>query len=162
MVFALILICFSNTASTGYSLRPLVTMLRQYYTGKEIVRTMPFKSEYPFDEYEDPIYAFAYLFISLTGTICCFGLAGMDGIFVAICLHIAAQFQILKQDFEKLTPAHQNVQNEKMIQYSQSENQVINKRLKQLIHQHQETILLNGRMVDLFLINIFSHFVSAA
>lgn len=43
-VAAMILICFSNTASTGYSLRPLGTMLNQYLKGKEVVRDMPFKS----------------------------------------------------------------------------------------------------------------------
>lgn len=63
---------------------------------------------YPFDAYADPIYGFAYIFIILTGNICCFGLAGMDGMFVAIALHIAAHFRILKHDFEQLTPTYQN------------------------------------------------------
>lgn len=45
-VAAMILICFSNTASTGYSLRPLITMLRQYLSGKPIVRQLPFKSAF--------------------------------------------------------------------------------------------------------------------
>ncbi len=65
-------------------------------------------TRYPFDAYVDPIYPFAYIFISSTGTICCFGLAGMDGIFVSICLHISAQFRILKHDFEQLAPAFRN------------------------------------------------------
>lgn len=46
MVASLILICFSNTASTGYSLRPLGTMATQYFTGKEVVRALPFKSAF--------------------------------------------------------------------------------------------------------------------
>lgn len=49
-----------------------------------------------------------------------------------------------------------------MIQYSKSENETINKKLMELIRRHQETILMNTHMVELFFVNIFSHFVSAA
>ncbi|XP_037040252.1 odorant receptor 10a-like [Bradysia coprophila] len=162
MVAAMILICFSNGAATGYFLRPVVTMAYQYFTGKEIVRTLPFKSEYPYDEYADPIYTLTYIVMSSTGTICAFGLSGMDGIFVSICLQISAQFRILKRNFEQMTADYTNVQNERILQYSKAENQELNQKLKVLIRRHQDTIQMNDDMVNLFLVNIFSHFVSAA
>lgn len=52
--------------------------------------------------------------------------------------------------------------NEKTVQYSKSENEEVNKKLMELIRRHQETIQMNTHMVELFMINVFSHFVSAA
>lgn len=52
----------------------------------------------------------------LTGNICCFGLAGVDGIFVALCLHISAQFQTLEHDFAQLTPVNKSGTNIELIQ----------------------------------------------
>lgn len=132
MVFAMILMVFSNASSLGYSLRPLGMMSQEYLTGNKVRRELPFKTEfvcnlklqrmeiitnyprYPYDEYEDPMYEFTYVFNGLTGTICVFGLSGMDGIFIALCLHISAQFQIIQYDFGQLMPFQKNGMNKKV------------------------------------------------
>lgn len=100
-------------------------------------------------------------------------------------MHISAEFRILKRNFEQLIADHKNgvifrsvllfyskiyfffkiiklAENERVIQYSKEENEILNKKLKVLIRRHQEAIKMNEHMVELFLVNIFSHFVSAA
>lgn len=59
---------------------------------------------YPYDELKDPMYEITYVLIALTGNVNVCGVNGLDGIFIALCLYISAQFEIIQYNFGQFTP----------------------------------------------------------
>lgn len=109
MLLKVDLICGCRVSDVSENCRKKLKLKIQNGSTKKIDRvqdTLFRIFRYPYDEYADSYYALTYFFDGLTGTLTAFGLSGIDGIFAAICLHILAQFRVVKHNFQLLTANH--------------------------------------------------------
>ncbi|XP_059621793.1 odorant receptor 22c [Phlebotomus argentipes] len=98
----LILATLTSATCCSYVFIPIGKYLWAKHTGGETLRELPFKSVFPYDASQSPVYEITYIILSYSGYITAAGIIGMDGLFVGLCLHISGQFQIIQTNINTL------------------------------------------------------------
>jgi hypothetical protein len=102
-MFTLIFVSLCAFVGTSFSFVPFADMLvSQSTTGASSHRPMPYTAWFPFNVTETPVYEVVYIYMSLETTYTSIYIASSDALFVALIIHLSAQFQILQDSLRDI------------------------------------------------------------
>lgn len=119
-IVSTVLLTLSLSTDVTYILRPIATNIYRYFIGQPLVRELPFQAawvwhilpqlspliygpfhSYPFDVYHEN-YFIIYAVVTQGGNCTGSAIGGIDSLFLIFCLHLSAQYSILKYEIDNL------------------------------------------------------------
>ncbi|KAG5669816.1 hypothetical protein PVAND_000109 [Polypedilum vanderplanki] len=144
-----------------FILLPIFKDCSRLFYGKKRLYLLPFKASFPFNITFSPVYEIIYVLSCDDGIVPITGVTGCDGLFLGICAHLSAQFDIISYriksliqnecDFNKLTEKLSNHENDKL-----------HKKLIELVKLHNKYINLCKVVSNCMWQNIFIYFLCSS
>ncbi|KAG5673638.1 hypothetical protein PVAND_003667 [Polypedilum vanderplanki] len=87
---------------SSFILIPIFKEIYRLLEGEKRLYLLPFKASFPFDITYSPIYEIIYLLAADDGIVPLTAINGCDGLYLGICAHLSAQFDIISYRIKSL------------------------------------------------------------